>query len=269
MFFVAFLGPIFAIILWNTAIFSVVIFILVKHAKKLRHHSDEPQYKETLRLLVSIFFISSIFGLAWLFGAFTIMEASIVFQALFVLFNAFQGFFLFLFFCLLNKEVRSVWLECVGLDYRSRQARNISRSASFGRKKANPESLPTKTSSCAESNADFSHSSASFASVSDVEAPKQHSEPILPKIRHPPATPSDLSANIIEIPNVCVFTNNGVSDTQEAQRELFQREVEDSSLSSDSSDSERGLSQRRRVHFEDAVVAEIEDGQVITNVHAE
>ncbi len=51
------------------------------------------------------------FGLSWLFGALTIAEASIVFQWLFVIFNSLQGFFLFIFFCVIGKDARDEWIQ--------------------------------------------------------------------------------------------------------------------------------------------------------------
>ena len=57
-----------------------------------------------------------LFGLTWLFGALTITgfgdsRASTAFQVLFVILNAFQGFFIFLFFCVFSKDARESWME--------------------------------------------------------------------------------------------------------------------------------------------------------------
>ena len=57
-----------------------------------------------------------LFGLTWLFGALTVTgfgdtRASSAFQVLFVILNAFQGFFIFLFFCVFSKDARDSWLE--------------------------------------------------------------------------------------------------------------------------------------------------------------
>ena len=57
-----------------------------------------------------------LFGLTWLFGALTITgfgdsRASTAFQILFVILNAFQGFFIFLFFCVFSKDARESWME--------------------------------------------------------------------------------------------------------------------------------------------------------------
>ena len=72
--------------------------------------------KTAIRLLINIASVMSLFGLTWLFGALTVTgfgsaAASIAFQLLFVIFNAFQGFFVFLFFCVFNKDARDLWIE--------------------------------------------------------------------------------------------------------------------------------------------------------------
>lgn len=50
-------------------------------------------------------------SLTWIFGALTIDKASLSFQVLFVVFNSLQGFFIFLFFCVLGRDGRELWLE--------------------------------------------------------------------------------------------------------------------------------------------------------------
>ena len=73
-----------------------------------------PKAKErqsTIRLMISIAGIMSLYGLTWLFGALTIDKASLAFQVLFVIFNSLQGFFIFLFFCVLGRDGRELWYE--------------------------------------------------------------------------------------------------------------------------------------------------------------
>ena len=65
---------------------------------------------------MSIASVMFLFGLTWLFGALTVTgfgdsKASTAFQVLFVILNAFQGFFIFLFFCVFSKDARDSWLE--------------------------------------------------------------------------------------------------------------------------------------------------------------
>ena len=62
-----------------------------------------------------------LFGLTWFFGALTVTgfgdaRASTAFQVLFVIFNAFQGFFIFLFLCVLSKDARESWLNLVSFN---------------------------------------------------------------------------------------------------------------------------------------------------------
>ena len=117
VFFGAFLGPIFAILIINVVIFVMVIGVLVKHTlNKLDRTNEQLNIKTTIRLFISIAGIMFLFGLTWLFGALTVTglrdtTASTVFQVLFVICNAFQGFFIFLFLCVFDKEARDFWLE--------------------------------------------------------------------------------------------------------------------------------------------------------------
>ena len=66
--------------------------------------------------MISIMGVMALFGLMWVFGALTIREASTTFQFLFAIFNSMQGFFIFLFFCVLGKDGRELWLQvlCCG-----------------------------------------------------------------------------------------------------------------------------------------------------------
>ena len=112
MFFGAFLGPIFAILLFNTVMFVIVITVLIRHSrKKLGREVDQGKRKTVLRLMCSIIGVMSIFGLAWVFGALTVVSRSFAFQVLFAIFNSLQGFMIFLFFCVISKESRDLWAK--------------------------------------------------------------------------------------------------------------------------------------------------------------
>ena len=92
-------------------IFIIVIVVLVRH---LRKRSKERNNKAgNLQLMVNITSIAFLFGLTWLFGAFTVVNADQAFQILFTLVNSFQGFLIFIFFCLLNSDVRLAWIQNV------------------------------------------------------------------------------------------------------------------------------------------------------------
>ena len=111
VFFGAFLLPILAIVLFNFVIFVMVIKILIKHSRKVYTSQDKKKIDGVKKLLVSTFGIMFIFGLSWVFGALTISEASETFQYLFTIFTSLQGFFLFLFLCVLGKEARNSWTQ--------------------------------------------------------------------------------------------------------------------------------------------------------------
>ena len=80
--------------------------VLVKHLMK-----RSKKQTNTIQLMAKITGISSLLGLTWVFGALTIMKADQAFQIVFTVANSLQGFFIFIFFCVLNNDVRSVWLQ--------------------------------------------------------------------------------------------------------------------------------------------------------------
>ena len=53
--------------------------------------------------------IMIVVGVTWLFGALAISGVRVVFQYLFVFFNSIQGFCIFVFYCLSQKNVRDSW----------------------------------------------------------------------------------------------------------------------------------------------------------------
>ncbi|KAF2982730.1 hypothetical protein EK904_008471 [Melospiza melodia maxima] len=50
-----------------------------------------------------------ILGSSWIFGILAVNAHALVFQYIFAVFNSLQGFFMFLFHCLLNSEVRAAF----------------------------------------------------------------------------------------------------------------------------------------------------------------
>ena len=64
--------------------------------------------------MVSIGGVMSLFGLTWLFAVFTFLsinELKKMFDSFFVIFNSFQGLFIFFSCIVLNKEIRESWKE--------------------------------------------------------------------------------------------------------------------------------------------------------------
>ena len=68
---------------------------------------------EAVKLLLSSVGIMCLFGLTWLFAVFTFTSSNadvyFALQFLFAFFNAFQGFYIFLFFVVLSSDAREAW----------------------------------------------------------------------------------------------------------------------------------------------------------------
>ena len=108
-FFAAFLGPILLVLLFNMIIFIAVIVVLVRH--QWRRSKEHKGKFGSLQLMINVTSITFLFGLTWIFGALTVVRANQAFQIVFSLTNSFQGFLIFIFFCVLNSEVQFVWVH--------------------------------------------------------------------------------------------------------------------------------------------------------------
>ena len=88
--------------------------VLIRHTKDTAARLKKPvSNKSIMRLMISIGGVMFLFGLTWLFAILTFSVDGLreTFQILFTIFNSFQGFFIFLFFCVLNKEALESWKE--------------------------------------------------------------------------------------------------------------------------------------------------------------
>ena len=73
--------------------------------------------------MISISGVMFLFGLTWFFAilTFSVTGPRETFQILFTVFNSLQGFFIFLFFCVFNKEALESWKELLSCGkYRSK-----------------------------------------------------------------------------------------------------------------------------------------------------
>ena len=139
----AFLAPILAVMVFNIVIFIWVIVVLVRHTRGTAARKKESVSNKTIiRLMISISGVMFLFGLTWLFAILTFSAPGLreTFQALFTVFNSFQGFFIFLFFCVFSKEAREYWKEVLSCGrYTSQflhpsQTRNVSSSGAGAKK---------------------------------------------------------------------------------------------------------------------------------------
>ena len=67
---------------------------------------------DAIKMMLSYSGILILFGLTWLFAIFTFIaepNVSFIVQFFFAFFNAFQGFFIFFFFVIINSDSRNAW----------------------------------------------------------------------------------------------------------------------------------------------------------------
>ncbi|KAK2156108.1 hypothetical protein LSH36_221g01028 [Paralvinella palmiformis] len=108
-FYGACLAPIALILVANFVIFSMVIHQLRKLSARNDHRSMK-QYNIQTQLRGAIAVVI-LLGLTWVFAIFAVGRASLVFQYLFSIFNSLQGLFIFIFYCLLKKDVKDIWRQ--------------------------------------------------------------------------------------------------------------------------------------------------------------
>ena len=89
--------------------FITVIAVIIKHA--IKRSIDHNKKVNSIQLMINITSVFVLFGLTWIFGALTIMKAAPTFEIVFAILNSFQGFLIFIFFCILKKEIRSSWAQ--------------------------------------------------------------------------------------------------------------------------------------------------------------
>ncbi|KAH9525154.1 Adhesion G-protein coupled receptor D1 [Bulinus truncatus] len=99
----AFLIPMIMVFLANLVIFIKVIRTM-QTSQMMKNKYLPVKVKSALR---SLCILSPILGLAWIFGVLSVNKESVVFQYLFAILNSLQGLFIFIFHCILQKQVQT------------------------------------------------------------------------------------------------------------------------------------------------------------------
>ncbi|KAJ8379916.1 hypothetical protein SKAU_G00006940 [Synaphobranchus kaupii] len=103
----AFVAPALFVIVVNIGILIAVTRIISRiSAENYKVHGDANSVKLTAKAVAVLL---PILGISWVFGVLAINGHSLLFQYMFAVFNSLQGFFIFLFHCLLNSEVRAAF----------------------------------------------------------------------------------------------------------------------------------------------------------------
>jgi len=113
-FYPAVMGPIVTIMLINFSLLLVVLKSVITASKSNGLRSTQSSQLRTwyqFRMAICLFFL---LGLTWIFGFLSISDARTVFAYLFCVFNSLQGFVIFVFFVLREKNARRLWSEFIG-----------------------------------------------------------------------------------------------------------------------------------------------------------
>ncbi|XP_054689265.1 adhesion G protein-coupled receptor L2 isoform X12 [Grus americana] len=135
----SFIGPVTFIILLNLIFLVITLCKMVKHSNTLKpdssrleninnyrvcdgyYNTDLPGYEDNKPFIKSwvlgAFALLCLLGLTWSFGLLFINEGTVVMTYLFTVFNAFQGMFIFIFHCALQKKVRKEYSKCFRHSY--------------------------------------------------------------------------------------------------------------------------------------------------------
>jgi len=174
-FYALFLAPIVLVILVNLVFFALVAKV-IKNSKSSGNISDQEQILRQLKAAVGVMVL---LGTGWFFGIFMSIPApqfQVGMQYLFILLNSSQGIFVFLFYIVLNDQVKSHWLVKVGLQEEKRTTTSSSaaaagKSAATKATTVSASAAPNQTDNiyenAAASNEDHTYASAEYATASD------------------------------------------------------------------------------------------------------
>ncbi|XP_068737283.1 adhesion G-protein coupled receptor D1-like [Montipora capricornis] len=97
-----FVAPVLVICVINMVLLSLVILEILKMQRNRK--SDVERLGQSVKTCVVLF---PLLGLTWVFGVLSVTNASLVFQYIFTILNALQGFFIFVLHVLRSTDVRA------------------------------------------------------------------------------------------------------------------------------------------------------------------
>ncbi|XP_059911650.1 adhesion G-protein coupled receptor G2-like [Gadus macrocephalus] len=153
VFYVAVVAYFCVIFLFNSIMFVVV---MVQLARILRQNPHSEQHRSSLQDARRVAGVTVLLGLTWGFAFFSWGPVNLAFMYLFTIFNTLQGFFIFLFHCMVKENVRRQWRTslCCG-KLRLAENSDWSRTATQKTKKKSSVSGVTSLSSSESNNSSF------------------------------------------------------------------------------------------------------------------
>uniref|UniRef100_A0A672PCL0 Adhesion G protein-coupled receptor L1 n=1 Tax=Sinocyclocheilus grahami TaxID=75366 RepID=A0A672PCL0_SINGR len=111
----SFIGPVSFIIMLNLVFLMITLHKMVRNSSALKPDSSRLDNIKSWALgAIALLFL---LGLTWAFGLLFINENTIIMAYLFTTFNAFQGMFIFIFHCALQKKVHKEYSKCLRHSY--------------------------------------------------------------------------------------------------------------------------------------------------------
>ncbi|XP_078672770.1 adhesion G-protein coupled receptor G7-like isoform X1 [Branchiostoma floridae x Branchiostoma belcheri] len=147
-----FLLPAGLVLLFNVIVYIVVIGKLACGGRTDGRVADPESgaTRQNLRIAIAVMVLV---GLTWVFGFFMISDGRTVFSYLFCIFNSLQGFFIFIFHCLRQKEVQNLWFKYCSCCAGDPQTTTKS---STGKSTSNPSESNSESSSREQQNGNAS-----------------------------------------------------------------------------------------------------------------
>ncbi|XP_029107780.1 adhesion G protein-coupled receptor L1-like isoform X2 [Scleropages formosus] len=111
----SFIGPVSFVIMLNLVFLMITLHKMVRSSSALKPDSSRHDNIKSWALgAVALLFL---LGLTWAFGLLFINENTVIMAYLFTTFNAFQGMFIFIFHCALQKKVHKEYSKCLRHSY--------------------------------------------------------------------------------------------------------------------------------------------------------
>ncbi|KAJ8019916.1 Adhesion G-protein coupled receptor G4 [Holothuria leucospilota] len=126
VFYIGVLGLLAVMLAYNIVIYITIIWNL--RATRRNISQSQTTRNGVIGRIQNAFAISVLVGLSWCFGFLQAVESlRLLFNVLFCLFNSLQGVFIFLIFCLREKDIRAAWRNWFGIKTcQTKRARNAS-----------------------------------------------------------------------------------------------------------------------------------------------
>uniref|UniRef100_H2UF73 Adhesion G protein-coupled receptor L1 n=1 Tax=Takifugu rubripes TaxID=31033 RepID=H2UF73_TAKRU len=111
----SFIGPVSFVIMLNLIFLMVTLHKMICNSSALKPDSSRLDNIKSWSLgAITLLFL---LGLTWAFGLLFINENTVIMAYLFTIFNAFQGMFIFIFHCALQKKVHKEYSKCLRHSY--------------------------------------------------------------------------------------------------------------------------------------------------------